>query len=380
MRTRTSSRRHEIITSFMRPSPPLLFDSAWAGTLGRAGRRPGGGCVAARATRGGRALHVRNRAASSSERIIVPGKFDALHLGHRALLLRAAERGRPVLLSFSGMAEALGWEARLPIVPRAHMEQVVRSWLGDDADAFDAVVLPFAEVRQLSPRAFLQEYVVRRLDAAGVVCGANWRFGHRAQGDVQTLLAFAEECIRDGRPFTVDALSPVLYGGERVSSTRVRECLARGDMEEVAGLLGRPYQVHGAVQVIGIEERGMEARVAGWENQPPVAPGWYAARAMVEAETRDGTAPAAISVMVHMQPVHADANGTADGAFSRNTPRRLRLHIPTEAAAAWQALRPQLTVNGPVRVALELSQRVSPAAQELPADPMAAPKVAYPQR
>eukprot|EP00166_Cyanidium_caldarium_P000563 ctg_1223.g394 len=345
----------------MRPSSPLLFGGAWAGTLGRAVRRPGGGCVAARVTRGGRTLHVRNQAASSSERIIVPGKFDALHLGHRALVLRAAERGRPVLLSFSGMAEALGWEARLPIVPRTHMEQVVSSWLGGDADAFDSVVLPFAELRQMSPRAFLQEYVVRRLGAAGVVCGANWRFGHRAQGDVQTLLAFAEECIRDSRPLTVDALPPVLYGGERVSSTRVRECLARGDMEQVAGLLGRPHQVHGAMQVIGTEERGMER-------------GWRVGR--INRRSRRGT----ISVTVHMQPVDANANGAADEALLRNTPRRLRLHIPTEAAAAWQALRPHLTVNAPVRIALELSQRVSRAAQELPADPMAAPKVAYPQR
>lgn len=49
--------------------------------------------------------------------VVALGKFDALHLGHRALAERASELGTPFLLSFSGMAEVLGWEARYALSP-----------------------------------------------------------------------------------------------------------------------------------------------------------------------------------------------------------------------------------------------------------------------
>lgn len=49
--------------------------------------------------------------------VVALGKFDALHVGHRALAERAAELGVPFLVSFAGMAQVLGWEARYGVLP-----------------------------------------------------------------------------------------------------------------------------------------------------------------------------------------------------------------------------------------------------------------------
>lgn len=65
------------------------------------------------------------------DRVVVAlGKFDALHLGHKALATRAALQlgGIPCLLSFSGMAEVLGWPARMPLVAHCDRDRVLRSW------------------------------------------------------------------------------------------------------------------------------------------------------------------------------------------------------------------------------------------------------------
>jgi hypothetical protein len=60
--------------------------------------------------------------------VVALGKFDALHVGHRALAERAAEIGIPFLLSFSRMAQVLGWEPRLPVVAGCDRNKVMGLW------------------------------------------------------------------------------------------------------------------------------------------------------------------------------------------------------------------------------------------------------------
>ncbi len=106
------------------------------------------------------------------------GKFDAMHVGHRALAARAAELGgNPYLLSFSGMAEVLGWPPRLPLVATYDRPRVLQTW----ASACCGLVprqlyIPFADIRSLPPEEFVR-ILAQDLQVSGVVVGSNYRFG-----------------------------------------------------------------------------------------------------------------------------------------------------------------------------------------------------------
>lgn len=80
--------------------------------------------------------------------IVALGKFDALHKGHRALAAAAADLGgAPWLVSFSGMAEVLGWPARLPLVAPCDRRRVLASWAQDCRGRTPReCAVPFAEV------------------------------------------------------------------------------------------------------------------------------------------------------------------------------------------------------------------------------------------
>lgn len=106
------------------------------------------------------------------------GKFDGMHQGHRLLAQQAASSdGSPFLLSFSGMAEVLGWPARLPLVAASDRARILASWASHCQGRTPRQrYIPFAMVRNLSPEAFVQT-LVKDLGVSGIVVGDNYRFG-----------------------------------------------------------------------------------------------------------------------------------------------------------------------------------------------------------
>jgi riboflavin kinase/FMN adenylyltransferase len=153
------------------------------------------------------------------------------------------------------------------------------------------LVLPFTrELSLWEPARFVDEVLVRALHAVEVHVGENFRYGHRAAGNVDTLRADGE---RHG--FAVRAL-PLAGDEARWSSTYVRQCLAEGDVAAAATALGRPHRVVGPV--VEGDKRGRElgyptANLALAEDVAVPADGVYAGW-LVRA---DGTSlPAAISV------------------------------------------------------------------------------------
>lgn len=105
-------------------------------------------------------------------------------------------------------------------------------------------VVPFTKAFSLlTPEQFVDEWLVDRFDAAAVVVGHNFRFGHRAAGDVDLL---RELCAARG--IDVVTCDLLVDGDLAVSSSRIRRLLAGGDVEHAAQLLGRPYDLEAIVE------------------------------------------------------------------------------------------------------------------------------------
>lgn len=171
------------------------------------------------------------------------GVFDGVHRGHTWLIehtLRAArEQDLPaVLVTFDPHpAHVLGLQrdtARLSTIDR---RADIACELGVDA----VCVLPFtAELARMSPAEFVEQILVATLHAATVVVGANFTFGHRGAGDVNTLAQLGD---RHGFSTRIASLLPV--GETKCSSTYIRDCLQRGDIRAANRALGRPHETKG---------------------------------------------------------------------------------------------------------------------------------------
>jgi riboflavin kinase/FMN adenylyltransferase len=138
-------------------------------------------------------------------------------------------------------------------------------------------VLSFtAEVAALAPEAFAASVLAGALGARGVVVGEEFRFGRGRAGDVGDLRR-----LGSALGFEVEAIPGVLEEGRPVSSTRIRERLAEGDVEAARRLLGRPHFVEGIVvrgegrgRTLGIPTANLAV-----ENEVLPREGVYVARA-----------------------------------------------------------------------------------------------------
>jgi riboflavin kinase / FMN adenylyltransferase len=107
----------------------------------------------------------------------------------------------------------------------------------------DVIVQPFDEsLSRLSPRQFAKDVVLERHRAERVVVGANFRFGYQRAGDLATLRALGEEL-----GFSTGMTELLTHGGETVSSSAIREAIARADLRQARSLLGRPHEIGGRV-------------------------------------------------------------------------------------------------------------------------------------
>ena len=172
------------------------------------------------------------------------GNFDGVHAGHSRILASVAEEARAgggtaVAMTFDPHpAHVLGRVAP-PLLTT--LEQRLRL-LGENGIAV-ALVLEFTrEVSLLSPRAFVEEIVCRRLGTRVVCVGENFRFGHRQAGDVRLLEELGREL-----GLAVRTIPPVIVRGQVVSSSLVRRLVSEGDVAAAAELLGRPFSLTGEV-------------------------------------------------------------------------------------------------------------------------------------
>jgi riboflavin kinase/FMN adenylyltransferase len=185
--------------------------------------------------------------------VVALGTFDGVHLGHQAVLRRAVEVGqergaRMIAATFEPHPRAVlapGSEPKLLTTLDLRREALVR--YGAD----EVQVIRFdEELSRKSPEEFVRDVLVSEIGAEAVVVGENFRFGHRAAGDVGDLCRIMVDL--GGAAYAVPIRSE--DGEGALSSTRIRVLIGAGEVGEAARLLGRPYVLRGEV-VVG-DQRG----------------------------------------------------------------------------------------------------------------------------
>ena len=189
-------------------------------------------------------------AALAAKSVVAIGVFDGVHRGHQVLLAHARAQARAVgvpavVLTFDPHpSEVVHPQYPTPLLcPLAHR---VERLLQHGADI--VVVQPFTEAfARLSAERFITQILLEQLHAQVVVVGEDFRFGHKQQGTVALLKQVGQ--------FEVIAVPPVSdETGERISSTRIRQLVQAGKLQEAAQLLTEPLYWAGVV--IRGESRG----------------------------------------------------------------------------------------------------------------------------
>jgi len=180
------------------------------------------------------------------------GFFDGLHLGHQRVILGGKIPHPPVataVLTFRDHPLSILHPERHPalITGLPHKIRVLERWgIGL------TIALPFDQARsQQVPAAFLAELAAAFPALKTISVGPNWRFGKNRSGDVDLLGRWCAD-----RKILLDNPDPVLHAGTRISSSRIRESIQKGNLEEASSMLGRPFTLLG--RVVTGDGRGKE--------------------------------------------------------------------------------------------------------------------------
>lgn len=167
------------------------------------------------------------------------GNFDGVHLGHQALLARAAQSGRAGVLTFSPHP---GKVLQPALAPKLIATQPRKLELLEAAGAQVVIVQPFTAEYARTPAAEFERSLFGGHGLAGVVVGADFTYGQQRQGTVAQL---SDAARRGGA--TVHVVTPVTLDGVVVSSSVVRTYVLEGRVEAAARLLGRPFDLDGTI-------------------------------------------------------------------------------------------------------------------------------------
>ncbi len=165
------------------------------------------------------------------------GMFDGVHRGHQALLEQTVTQAK-------GMGIR---SAAITFLAKEEKNRIdgLETQLSRFAQYVDTVfVFLFDEqLRNQSPEQFVAESLVQRLGAKHIVCGFDFRFGHKREGNVETLQSLSQKY-----GYGLSVVPPVMEGDQVISSTLIRSCLQEGNIGTANRLLGRPFSFSGIVR------------------------------------------------------------------------------------------------------------------------------------
>lgn len=178
------------------------------------------------------------------KKVIALGFFDGVHLGHGQLLRQTAEMAQ----SLGARAACCTFDARPQsflthtppalLTTLAEREGLMKRLYGIE----EVIVAPFEEMRTMEWRKFVEEYLVQKQEAVGVVCGHDYRFGYQGEGTPEKLEKLCKEL-----GIGCKVVGKVTLDGVTISSTHIRKLIEMGSMEQAVKFLGHPYVIEGRV-------------------------------------------------------------------------------------------------------------------------------------
>jgi len=173
--------------------------------------------------------------------VVSVGNFDGVHVAHQAVVRRMVERAHAI----GGKAVAVTFDPhplrilRPDSAPKLLTPLEVKLQLLEKTGVDAVLVLPFTrDLSLVSAHDFARRVLVEALHAREVHEGYNFHFGHKAEGNVDTLAAFGREM-----GFDVHTYSELTLRGHHVSSSEIRRLIAAGRVDRARALLGRPFSV-----------------------------------------------------------------------------------------------------------------------------------------
>lgn len=216
------------------------------------------------------------------------GFFDGVHLGHQAVIKSAVDTAKTLgvksaVMTFDphpSLVLGKGKKKVFYITPLNQKIQFLQK-LGVD----DIFIVRFtSEFSQLSPVQFVDLFI-KGLNVKHVTAGFDYSFGAFGKGNMDVMKMLGKDA------FGVTVIEEQITGNEKISSTKIRQLLVEGEMEEIISLLGRPYQIDGFV--VHGEKRGREIGFPTANVQPyggafiPTT-GIYAVRLELQGDLYDG--------------------------------------------------------------------------------------------
>ena len=293
------------------------------------------------------------------------GSFDGLHAGHRRVIASVTQTDHlhaiPTVVSFwPHPREVLHGEPRLRLdLPEEKLE------LLEPLGIQQLVLVPFnRQLAQLSAAEFVEQVLLGCLKARQIAVGANFRFGRGREGDTNTLRALAEAA-----GVQVSVLPILEDAGGRMSSSRIREALANGDLQAASTLLGRPYRFRGTV----VRGRGL-GRELGWPTANlqvdgrKFLPGLgvYAARAWIQRDGK-GRESEALPAVMNLGPQPTVDPNSPSAVEVHLLDRRIELVGQELVVEPVERLRGQQRFSGLEELSAQIGKDAAAARQRLQA-------------
>lgn len=218
------------------------------------------------------------------------GFFDGIHKGHQEVIRTAVNKAKEkeiesAVITFHphpSVVLSKGKKQVNYITPIQEKQKVLQ-----DMSIDRLYIIKFNEaLAALSPQEFIDQFIIG-LNIQHVVVGFDFTFGHKGAGNMNTLRELAKD------DFETTMIEKIETGNEKVSSTRIRELLSEGDIEQVNTLLNRPLSIHGYVG-----EGAKRGRKLGYPTANLIVdedallpkPGIYAVQVVYKGEKYDGMA------------------------------------------------------------------------------------------
>ena len=180
--------------------------------------------------------------------VITIGNFDGVHLGHQALFHEVIEKAD----SLGGTSVAMTFEPHPMRILKHNNHPPLITLYEQKAELIERtgidviVCVPFTkEFASLTAREFIEDLLIRKIGMKAIVVGEDYSFGKNREGNLELLKTFAGEM--NFEVIVADWIKMSRKLPDRISSTRVRELVMDGQMEEAHKMLGRHYQIRGVV-------------------------------------------------------------------------------------------------------------------------------------